>query len=334
MPQKSFLLGGPQHGARSVSDGRSKPRASWTGRAPATGYASHHAQRAAPSALKGPVLLPKMKLPEVPPTPPEGGSGDPINDALDDLLRQAAASLKHLDGLKKKIPAARAAARERRGDAGDFWKPRCRADLWGEDDLDNFSDLDSNLDSDLDSNRSEDVDVDEDGLWDFLRTACNAEPAGPAYRSPAAGHKAPSPLNRTPPASNRIPAPTRQPSKNARPSAEAPPRHEEPPPERARASGFRFGTYGSGIAGGSSLRPPLPGASGADAQTPEVQISCALRQAQAEGADAVRSTLKRLLLKWHPDKAPQGDSDEDVAARNEATRALRFVLQERKRLGI
>lgn len=39
-----------------------------------------------------------------------------------------------------------------------------------------------------------------------------------------------------------------------------------------------------------------------------------------------REALKRLLLRWHPDKAPQ-------AAQAEATRVLRFILQERERPG-
>jgi len=290
-----------------------------------------------PRAAKGPVLLPRVGLPEVPPTPPEGYTGDSINDALDDLLRQAAASLKHLDGIRAKLPAAsrgknhQGSTKDRRSDASNFWKPRCRSDLWGEDD-DFWDDLDSEADSDLEGLDAADVDVNEEELWDFLRAACNAEPAGSSNR--ASARKAAPP--------NRIFAEARRPKpvpKPTCPNSEADSRGEETTTEggaeRARANGFRFGTYGSSAS--SSGRPSIPGSVGtaaSETQTHEAQISMALNKAQSHGADSVRATLKRLLLKWHPDKAPQGDGEKDVAARAEATRVLRFVLQERKRLGI
>lgn len=292
---------------------------------------------ALPRAAKGPVLLPRVGLPEVPPTPPEGYTGDSINDALDDLLRQAAASLKHLDGIRAKLPAGsqgpkhQGSMKDRRSDASNFWKPRCRSDLWGEDD-DFWDDLDGEADSDSESLDSADVDANEEGLWDFLRAACNAEPAGSSNRSRS--------TKAAPP--NRIFAEARQAKPVPKPScptseawSHGEERANQGAAERARAHGFRFGTYGSSTS--SSGRSSIPGGVGgatSEVQTPEAQISMQLDKAQFQGADAVRATLKRLLLKWHPDKAPQGDSEKDVAARAEATRVLRFVLQERKRLGI
>jgi len=339
MPQqRKFVIGGPQPAARSATTAatRAPRRPSWTGSAAATapaGVAGFHSAAPPPRAAKAPVLLPRVRLPELPPTPPEGYTGDAINDALDDLLRQAAASLKHLDGIRAKLPAAQrqGSTKDKRSDASNFWKPRCRADLWGDDDC--WDDLSSNGDSDLESCDSAGVDVDEDGLWDFLRAACNSEPAGSANR--ATGRKAAEPPNRTFTEARRpqpAPKPTRVAGEAASQGEE---RSADGPAERARANGFRFGTYGASSS--SSGRPPLPGsgyAAGAEVQGPEAQISAALNKAQAEGTDAVRATLKRLLLKWHPDKAPQGDGDAAVAARMEATRVLRFVLQERKRLGI
>jgi hypothetical protein len=270
-------------------------------------------------------------------TPPEGYTGDSINDALDDLLRQAAASLRHLDGIRNKLPTAQPQeTRHKRSDANDFWKPRCRADLWGDDDL--YGDSGSEMDSDLgspDGTSSPGVEVEEEQLWDFLRAACKAEPAGPASKAtPRKGTGAPS----RPAARSQQP----QPARSQRPTSEAPPRSEEKPAdapnERASANGFRFGTYGrsSNTAGGSG-QPSMQGfccSAGPATQKPEAQISSALLKAQANGPDAVRSTLKQMLLKWHPDKAPQGDSAEAVAARAESTRVLRYVLQERQRLGL
>jgi len=50
------------------------------------------------------------------------------------------------------------------------------------------------------------------------------------------------------------------------------------------------------------------------------------------GQDEARKTMKRLLLKWHPDKAPQGDGPDEAKARERATKALRFIISERERL--
>lgn len=104
--------------------------------------------------------------------------------------------------------------------------------------------------------------------------------------------------------------------------------HEQP--MRGEKGGFRFGIYGD-----RAGRPPLPGSlQEAASPAPEIKVSAALAAAKAEGPEAVRRAVKELLLKWHPDKAPQGDSPEAVAARAESTRVLRHVLQERKRLGL
>eukprot|EP00913_Durusdinium_trenchii_P022529 g21163.t2 len=68
---------------------------------------------------------------------------------------------------------------------------------------------------------------------------------------------------------------------------------------------------------------------------PEAEVRASLEAAQSSGgADGGRQALKRLLLRWHPDKAQQGESPEAKAAQAEATRVLRFILQERERLGL
>jgi len=67
---------------------------------------------------------------------------------------------------------------------------------------------------------------------------------------------------------------------------------------------------------------------------PEREVTLALEAARAAGGqDAGRQALKRLLLRWHPDKV-RGDGPEAQAAQDEATRVLRFILQERERLGL
>jgi hypothetical protein len=243
-------------------------------------------------------------LPESPSLPPEGYVGESLNDALDDLLREAAASLKHLDGIRSRLPKAK---NGRRHDSSDFWRPRCRAELWSEADFN--GELDSEDDSDLSSHCSAgDIDAEEENLWEFLRSACNSAGTRSADRArkTSAG------------ASPRPPLPKAKAQPRWSNTSEAPPRAADKPAERARRQGFQFGAYSAGT----------------DAYTPEAQVSVALKKAQAEGAEAVKGELRKLLLKWHPDKAPQGDSPGDVAARAESTRVLRYVLQEKKRLGI
>jgi len=67
---------------------------------------------------------------------------------------------------------------------------------------------------------------------------------------------------------------------------------------------------------------------------PEAEVRAALTAAKAGGPCAIRKALKQLLLRWHPDKAPQNDSKEAAAARAESTRVLRFILDERERLNL
>jgi len=68
---------------------------------------------------------------------------------------------------------------------------------------------------------------------------------------------------------------------------------------------------------------------------PEAEVRSALEAAiSSGGADGCRQVLKRMLLRWHPDKALQGESAEAKAAQAESTRVLRFILQERDRLGL
>jgi len=351
MPPRSFLLGGPQPppGARSAPVAVAPRRQSWKGGAAAGPAAAAAFLKAAPQSAprrsasqlrsSGPAAarsLPKVLIPDFPETPPDGYTEDSIDDALDDLLRQAAASLKHLDSIRAKLaPASRpGASKDKRHGVGDFWKPRCRADLWGDDDDEGlWGDLGSETESDdSDSDSPPGLRVEEDELWDFLRNACSAKPAGPANRTATGQASGPSQHGY---AKAQQPRPAPKPhSASGEASSRGDERSATGPAERARANGFRFGTYGasSGVGG----RPPLPGqcAAGSEAQKPEAQISSALVKAQEDGPSAVRTTLKQLLLRWHPDKAPQGNSPEEVAARAESTRALRFVLQERKRLGL
>lgn len=99
--------------------------------------------------------------------------------------------------------------------------------------------------------------------------------------------------------------------------------------QRGHAAGFRFGASASE---GPNPLPPPPKASSSG---PEAEVTATLQAAVgAGGQDGGRQALKRLLLRWHPDKVLQGDSAEAKAAQEEATRVLRFVLQERERLGL
>merc|ERR1711879_669346 len=100
------------------------------------------------------------------------------------------------------------------------------------------------------------------------------------------------------------------------------------PPGRGSAAGFQFGGKAASSAGGSSSMKTTAGS-----EQPEAEVTATLIAAQAQGPGAVRKALKKLLLRWHPDKVQQGDSSEAVAAQAEATRVLRFILQERERLG-
>ncbi|CAE7308174.1 unnamed protein product, partial [Symbiodinium sp. CCMP2456] len=99
-------------------------------------------------------------------------------------------------------------------------------------------------------------------------------------------------------------------------------------PSRAHTAGFRFGGQGCSQAAKAMLVPPaLAG--------PEAEVRSTLEAAKLSGGtDGCRQVLKRMLLRWHPDKALQGESAEAKAAQAESTRVLRFILQERDRLGL
>eukprot|EP00747_Dinoflagellata_sp_TGD_P191188 gnl/TRDRNA2_/TRDRNA2_54230_c0_seq1.p1 gnl/TRDRNA2_/TRDRNA2_54230_c0~~gnl/TRDRNA2_/TRDRNA2_54230_c0_seq1.p1 ORF type:complete len:389 (+),score=76.05 gnl/TRDRNA2_/TRDRNA2_54230_c0_seq1:87-1169(+) len=238
--------------------------------------------------------------------------------------------------------------------AGGFWQPRCDAKLWR-----GLADDDVSLPGSDEDLESSDVSEDEDDeAWAFLRSACGASAADPrparifaephdsarkaaaaAAVAAAAKHAAASggnavgsargnplrggPELRASGGQARAPCdPGRPPQPNEeakRPAAD----------HRGRAAGFRFG--GAATAGlGSGGSVPSTGGGGHH----ESAIRAALVTAQTEGNGAVRKVLKQLLLKWHPDKAPQGDSPADAAARAEATQVLRFILQERERLNL
>lgn len=322
---KSFLLGCPAPVAKSTT--RPSLRRSWTGVGVRSNRSvlSSTAASSTASASQNVGRLPKVPLlPESPITPPDGYTDETIDDALDDLLRQAAASLKHIDGLCRRLPKPQFRQKQNSG-ANDFWKPQCRADLWKDDDLLGNSDSEADTDSSSDGTSIGNIDVEEEGLWDFLRAAYNAEPAGTAKGTRV--RSAFGTPRRAPGYGQSFTKPQAKASAKPKPEA-APGENTSKPAERARAQGFQFGSYGGmlgrqGGRGNSSAGP-----------TPEAQVSAALLKAQADGTEAVKNTLRQLLLKWHPDKAPQGASAEDTATRAEATRVLRHVLQEKKRLGL
>lgn len=266
-------------------------------------------------------------------------SGDPLNDALDELLSHAEASLSYLDRLQAGLPP-RAPSPARQKAAGrpqnSFWQPRCNAHLWSEG-LSSASSFGSGA-SDASDEESED---DDEALWNYLREAYGGGPRPCSSERSARRRQPPRPPSRPAAApqrpSERGAAPGPLPSARRRGSSSAPPRSPPPEPEpgrqahRGQSAGFRFG-LGAGAEGTSASRGA--NSSGAAGDSPEAQVSAALAAAAKGGHGVVKKTLKRLLLRWHPDKAPPGDGPEAVAARAEATRVLRFILSERERLGI
>lgn len=105
-------------------------------------------------------------------------------------------------------------------------------------------------------------------------------------------------------------------------------------PERGSAAGFRFGGFPSASAD-AGAGPKGQRAAGRGLSGPEAEVTASLTTALAAGGqEAGRHALKRLLLRWHPDKAMHGDGPEAADAQAEATRVLRFILQERERLGL
>lgn len=292
-------------------------------------------------------------------------SGSASNDALDELLSHARVTLERPEGLRglatkkpKSIPrradapsmASSSEARRRSGPPSDtFWRPRCNAHLWSDGGSslsdDSSCDEDRSVSSESTEDHGESDFEDDPAFLDLLKAAERfAEQAGKAR---AAGHGFPN----IPP-----PPPVYAGMQSSRRHSSEPPISKDKPgnaeprlgetPRRCSNYSRDSQAYGSaaphfkekgsrqstaahskaGIAAGA----PATGAS----TRPEADVRAALTAAQAEGPGAARKVLKQLLLRWHPDKAIQGDSPAAVAAQEEATRVLRFVLQERKRLGL
>mmetsp|Transcript_75363 Transcript_75363/g.133035 ORF Transcript_75363/g.133035 Transcript_75363/m.133035 type:complete len:375 (+) Transcript_75363:72-1196(+) len=280
---------------------------------------------------------------------------------LDKLRAQQQAQAKAAkDGKNAKMPMGRAgynkaaqdASQTRRRDPRSrpgFWKPSCNAHLWSggtpgtEDSL-------SQLGSDDEDLESTDSECEE--AWDFIRKGASGPRISPAAAAASAasaafgragfqarGSSVPPPKpaassNDEGPADSAFKSSAKPPSSGSGFSGydKPPSSNREPPPagegqgagRRGHAAGFRFG--GHSTAAGEAAGPgALTKASG-----PEAEVTATLEAAQASGGqEAARQALKRLLLRWHPDKAPQRE-----ASQTEATRVLRFILQERERLGL
>lgn len=281
------------------------------------------------------------------PAPAKHFPASDVSDALDDLLLHARATLKQLDAMRARQasksraePTSNTAGKGRpatmRGLGGvrpQFWRPSCQAHLWTgvAHDFDGLFDSDDDLES-TESEGSVD--------WDLLHGASKApgrpghfrSPAADAARAASAAKAAPLPKRgfSVPPPPPPRPAPKAE-AKAQGPSGASVPgaksntsqpnqggQQKSQGPHRGHAAGFRFG---------AAKVPTLAG--------PEVEVRATLEAAKTSGgSDAGRQALKRLLLRWHPDKAPQGETPEAKAAQAEATRVLRFILQERERLGL
>jgi len=277
-----------------------------------------------------------------PPKPPSKSvdpSGDPINDALDRLLHEARASLDYLDKMAAQVPEEelRKARRQLKQDGGSsFWNPRCGG-VWSVDDI-----LNDDCDSDLDSDLASSAGSEDESLWNILHgsktpsTSSNSRiptrsqtptglgsgiGGGDAGRSRShgnAGRFGGQAFGSKKASFDKEPADESVPNMASEAGGPAP---------RACAGGFQFGNFGN-------PRQEARAGGGQPSDKPEVAITQAFITAQASGPGSVRKVLKRMLLQWHPDKAPQGDDAASVASREEATRVLRFILQERERLGI
>lgn len=297
--------------------------------------------------------------------------GASVNDALDELLLHARITLKHLESLsgraagnagpggpgakveprgqakgKSRAPNGERKAKARPPDAS-FWKPKCKSHLWSETSSPD-STFGGNADDADDASTASSVSGDDTTPedWELLRRVQyyspaggrlpKAETAGLVGRSrPKVGAVGPTGLKNSHASYPSADASTKTPAHSGpsrlRPEGR-PPRPEEAP-DRARAAGFRFGGFGP--AGDPSTKAGANGAGMASTVTsnPEAEVTLTLTSAlRNSGADAARQVLKRLLLRWHPDKALQGDGPEAQAAQAEATRVLRFILQERERL--
>lgn len=86
---------------------------------------------------------------------------------------------------------------------------------------------------------------------------------------------------------------------------------------RGHQAGFRFG---------SQEHAPCAATNG-KVTSIEAGITETLLKAKAVGPDEIRKALKKLLLRWHPDKALRGDCVEAATAQAESTRILRFILE-------
>ncbi|CAK0897475.1 unnamed protein product [Prorocentrum cordatum] len=300
-----------------------------------------------------------------PPAAAPRPGADPLDDALDELLASAKAHLQRLDEVTSRLPPrepgsggacaqrkARGAGARQQGFGGaGFWKPRCDAHLWagaGE-----CCSRPSSAGSDMDSMASSGEDSDDArggdaAAWEFLRAASGAEPQGRQFVPPeglfssgataAAGPAGATPRPRGGSGHAQGAAEAPPAAAAARPSrAQRPPR---PPPTEAGGgsagcgasvgrggqAGFRFGADPSCCSGGDAGRA---------LEYPEADIAAALASAKASGPEAQRRVLKQLLLRWHPDKAARGgDAAAGNAALEEATRAFRFLMRERERLGL
>eukprot|EP00929_Paragymnodinium_shiwhaense_P081752 TRINITY_DN42863_c0_g1_i1.p1 TRINITY_DN42863_c0_g1~~TRINITY_DN42863_c0_g1_i1.p1 ORF type:complete len:375 (+),score=61.19 TRINITY_DN42863_c0_g1_i1:149-1126(+) len=291
---------------------------------------------------------------------------DSVNDALDQLLFETRASIDYLDQLRAQVPEEelkKARRRARTEGAANFWKPRV-VGVWNLEDM--LDELGCDLGSDSEDDSTEDeMDEDDRRLWDMLHGPGRALPyrrSIPTTRPTSIARDGYKSGSTTPGSAASSAAagtgPTRF-SSGARASAEAngsngrfaagyagpsrgrpegkkpmtPPKQQNAGDSNARrgnAGGFRFGNFGNSAASSSV---PVPAA--VEGRTNlEAEITAPLLAAKASGQAAVRKTLRRLLLRWHPDKAPQGDTPEEEAQRAESTRVMRFVLQERERLGL
>lgn len=254
--------------------------------------------------------------------------------------------------------------RRRSGPPSDvFWRPRCNAHLWSDGDSSMSCDSGSEEDGFLSTESREDHEEsdfeDDPAFWDLLKAAENfaaqagkARAAGrgfPNIPPPPPMHAGMQPSRRNtsepPPVNKDKPA-------KAEPRPGEPPRHSETrsrdshphssaphfkaasskqsTADRGQRAGFKFGGGKSQSEAGAPNQMHAVGA----LTGPEADVRAALSAAQTEGSAVARKVLKQLLLRWHPDKAPQGDSPVAIAAKEEATRVLRFVLQERQRLGL
>jgi len=263
---------------------------------------------------------------------------DTVNDTLDDLLSHAQATLQKLDYLRARAalqgsPCARGPCKSKcSADNMGFWQPRCQAHLWAQD-----LDFGSGTSSSSEDSGAEDAD------WSFLKSVAGFHKERYPERTPVTSRQVPAasqasnPRQRTRtefpqkavPRSNAVPAneAARQQSKEIPPNPKIP---------RGNVPGFQFGSAGKGR-GSANAQKDL-GAAARVAQTPTadccVQVTLALEGAKCAGGQECRRTLRQLLLQWHPDKAPQGQDPTSVAARQQATEVLRFILQERDRLSM